>query len=417
VAISQEGSVDEDLTTRNAATSKHFHRLVSWNVDVLERILKHILAKRQAAGKKSQYLPIIRGQEGKTVVDEVVEVIEFPPYDAFSTPEKLDTGSITLTVPVRAQLYEYVSHVCSQFRDNAFHCLDRSTQVSMSARKLMQRITTTQHQNARDKPKEVYEETYGLSDDPLSHFAIVFAALVCDMDHGGVSNSQLVRENNELAKKYKGRCIWEQHAVDIAWNQLMQPEFEELRECICADETELNHFRQCVVNAVMATDFMDEQLLEIRRSRWEQAYGNSTNAKKKNLNLKATIVIKLTMQASDAFHAISHWELFVKWSERHFMELYAAFKAGRLPADPSVYWYKSELMLFDQHVIPLCQKMQKTQVFGPSADEFLAFATTNRDLWSSKGPMLVQSFVDRYHGKKEKRSQAERISQRLSLST
>lgn len=414
LAVSKEGSGDEDIAA-HAATSKQFSRMVTWNVDVLSRILKHILAKRQAAGKKNQYLPVLRCPEGKTIVDEVVEAIDFPPYDAFSTKEKLDVGAVTLSVPVQAQLQEYVSHICSLFQENAFHCLDRSTQVSMSARKLVQRVTTSQHQNASDKPKEVYEETFGLSDDPLAQFAMVFSALIHDIDRtGGVSNGQLVQENSALAKKYNGRCIWEQHAVDLAWNQLMQPEFEDLRECICSDEAELKHFRQCVVNSVLGTNFIDEQLLEIRKGCWEKAYGEKTDTKKKNLNLKASIVLKLTMQAADSFHALQHWQLFQKWSERHFFELYSAFKEGRIEADPSVFWYKSEMMFFDEHVIPLCKKMQKCGVFGPSANEFLAFATTNRDLWSSKGADLVKSFVNKYDGKKSKAD--KRISQRQSLS-
>lgn len=414
LATAKQGDGDEDITTRDAATSKQFARMVTWNVEVLSRILKQILAKRQASGKKNQYLPVLRCQEGKTISDEVVEAITFPPFDAFSTSEKLDVNSVSLPVPVQAQLHEYVSHICSLFRDNSFHCLDRSTQVSMSARKLVQRVTTSQHHSI-DKPKEVYEETFGLSDDPLAQFSMVFAALIRDIDRvGGVSNSQLANENHELSKKYNGRCVWEQHAIDLAWSQLMQPEFEDLRECICADELELKHFRQCVINSVLATDFMDKQLLELRKGRWEKAYGEGVDKTKNNLDLKASIVLKLTMQASDSFHALQHWQLFQKWSERHFLELYGAFKTGRIHVDPSIFWYKSELMFFDEHVIPLCKKMERSGVFGTSANEFLAFATTNRDLWSSKGATLVQSFVYKYHGKTSRVNR--RISQRLSLS-
>ncbi|KAG7361591.1 3'5'-cyclic nucleotide phosphodiesterase [Nitzschia inconspicua] len=412
--VSKEGDGDDDIATRDAAKSTQFSRMVTWNVDVLSRILKEIQAKRQAAGKKNQYLPVLRSPEGKTIADEVVEAIAIPPYDAFSTKEKLDVGSVTLSVPVQDQLHEYVCHICSLFRDNWFHCLDRSTQVSMSAKKLVQRVTTSQNHTSSGKPKEIYEETFGLSDDPLAQFALVFAALIHDIDRvGGVSNAQLVRENSELAKKYHDRCVWEQHAVDLAWNQLMQPEFEDLRECICADEDELKHFRQCVINAVLGTDFTDHQLLELRKGRWERAFGEKVD-KKNLLDLKASIVLKLTMQASDSFHALQHWQLFQKWSERHFFELYEAFEAGRIEADPSVYWYKSEMMFFDDHVIPLCKKMQKVSVFGPSADDALAFATTNRDLWATKGADLVQSFVSKYHGKKSRGTRT--ISQRLSLS-
>lgn len=34
----------------------------------------------------------------------------------------------------------------------------------------------------------------GISSDPLSQFAVVFGALIHDVDHVGVSNAQLIKE-------------------------------------------------------------------------------------------------------------------------------------------------------------------------------------------------------------------------------
>jgi hypothetical protein len=81
-----------------------------------------------------------------------------------------------------------------------------------------------------------------------------------------------------------------------------------------------------------------------------------------------------------------------------------------------VYWYKSELLALEEHVIPLCKQMKELGVFGTSADEFLAFATTNRNHWSAKGADLVKAMLDKYHGKADEKSRAERIAQRQSLS-
>jgi hypothetical protein len=98
------------------------------------------------------------------------------------------------------------------------------------------------------------------------------------------------------------------------------------------------------------------------------------------MDLKATsIAIVLLWQAADAFHALQHWQMYQKWNERQFFEVYAAFDTGRLQQDPSVYWYKSELRFLEEHVIPLCKQMQELGVFGTSADESLAFATSSRD--------------------------------------
>jgi hypothetical protein len=44
--------------------------------------------------------------------------------------------------------------------------------------------------------------------------------------------------------------------IDIAWDLLMQDTFRDLRHAICATDRELRQFRQLVVNAVMATEYV-----------------------------------------------------------------------------------------------------------------------------------------------------------------
>ena len=87
---------------------------------------------------------------------------------------------------------------------------------------------------------------YGITSDPLIQFACVYSALIHGVCHPGVPNMQLVEENAELARVYKGKCITEQNAVDVAWNLLLQEHFSELRATICATEAEMSRFRQLV---------------------------------------------------------------------------------------------------------------------------------------------------------------------------
>ena len=53
--------------------------------------------------------------------------------------------------------------------------------------------------------------------DPLSEFAIVFAALIHDVGHEGVPNFVLAKQNPTLDAAYKGKSIAEQNSVDVAW--------------------------------------------------------------------------------------------------------------------------------------------------------------------------------------------------------
>ena len=190
----------------------------------------------------------------------------------------------------------------------------------------------------------------------------------------------------------------------------MDPSYSELQKAIYANEEELKRFRQIVINAVLAPNSDDDQLKEMEQKRSAAIKDSS------DLNLKATAAISLLMQASEAFHTISHWQMYQKWNERSFFELYQAFESGRTKEDPSADWFQKSLQYFDDHVIPLCKDMQALGVFGKCADECAAFAATNRDLWSVKGEKISQNLLSKYKGEEEKNARAQRISQRQSLS-
>lgn len=283
-AISKEGK-DEEATTKDAAASKHLQRLVDWNNEVLEQYLRQIIAKREASGKQCQeVVPVIKTEEGKTFLDELPDVIVFPEFDEASSPDKLKPGEVKLSLPVASQLKEYVAHVCSQFQNNSFHCLDRASYVSMTAKKLLTRLIL---ESSGLPPEEKHKATFGIVSDPLSQFALVFAALIAGMGF-------MEEGSDELSAKYNKRCVWLQNSLDLAWNQLMQPEFEDLRAAICADEDELKHFRQILVKAVLATDYMDNELEERRKIRWDKAFGDASD----DMNLKGTIAVVLLLQVS-----------------------------------------------------------------------------------------------------------------------
>lgn len=51
-----------------------------------------------------------------------------------------------------------------------------------------------------------------------------------------------------MASVYKKRSVAEQKSFDVAWDILMEPSFDALRQCICSDDKELKRFRQLVIN-------------------------------------------------------------------------------------------------------------------------------------------------------------------------
>ena len=177
-----------------------------------------------------------------------------------------------------------------------------------------------------DKQQQKHDHTYGITSDPLTQFACMFSALIHDAEHDGVPNAQLVKEATPLAFRYKNQSVAEQNSVDVGWNLLMEPRFQDLRNAIYSSEAEMIHFRKLVVNCVMATDICDKQLKELRNKRWERAFSAKTNNLAEltpasdirtilddDVNLKATIVIEHLLQASDVSHTMQHFNVFRKW--------------------------------------------------------------------------------------------------------
>lgn len=392
-------------------------RLVKWNVEMLKQLLKQILAKRKALA-----LPTVKGillqDFNGDIYDEVTEAIEMPEFDASVSADKLDIGLIDLDEAVVNQLQAYVEEIASKFSKNSFG-VDHESQVCMSIRKMLTRITTVLASDQTElAAADLDDRTFGVSSDPLSQFAVVFAGLIHHVDDPGIPNSQLVAEEHPLAERYKNRCIFEQHSVSVAWELLMQPKYEDLRAAIFSDEAEAKRFRQILVNCILSTNFTDEHLVKLRKERWELAFlRNRKQDSTETRNRRATILLELLMQAADVFHATSSWQLYQRWNERQFMQVYKAFKSGRLMQNPCVFWYKSELLFFDEHVVPIVRQMSECGVFEQStADQYLGFTLSNRQQWAAKGGDHVASMMARYHGVEIAKSRARKAYRRMSLS-
>jgi len=331
-------------------------RLVDWNVDQLHSLIQRVVSQRRA------------GQPN---------------------------ANVKLSPTIRTQLHDYVSKIESLYRDIPFHNFEHASHVSMSVNKLMKRIVDQEGPHAK-----VRQTTFGLSEDPLAHFAVVFSALIADVDHRGVPNEQLVKERDGLAIRYKNKSVAEQNSIKLAWETLKEDGYEDLREAIYEEEAERYRFRQLVANAVMATDIKEPKLQAVRKKRWNSVFrasSNDTEAGEEELeDRKAKLVIEHIMQAGNVAHTMQHWSIFLKWNECLYLEMYQAFKNGRADEDPSVYWYEDELRFFDNHVLPVAKKLKECGVFGgDSADEYLTLAEQNRKEWEMKGKDICKARMEK----------------------
>lgn len=103
-------------------SSNKTQRLIDWNVDVLQGLLKAIVARREAStvkkGKKSTVVNenIFQPADGETVLDEVSEIIELPEFNVAKKQE--DPESVVLPREVVMQLQDFVTCIADLYHEN-----------------------------------------------------------------------------------------------------------------------------------------------------------------------------------------------------------------------------------------------------------------------------------------------------------
>eukprot|EP00980_Cylindrotheca_fusiformis_P002318 scaffold541_cov138-Cylindrotheca_fusiformis.AAC.1 len=396
----------DDHFLNDIGTMTKTERLVEWNVEVLTSLLQQIIASRgdfvdaNIACLKEKEATIGKGD---TVLEEFVPIIQLKRFDASDLSKRLEATSIDIGEEAKTQLRKFLTKVASMYQDNPFHNFEHASHVTASVKKLGTRIVNVDDRNGLTTPKDdvnlvdMAGHSYGITSDPLTQFSVVFSAIIHDLDHPGVPNAQLVKENTRSAQIFK-KSVAEQNSVELAWGLLMGKEYEALRACIYNSEDDLRRFRQLVVNSVMATDIVDKELQALRKARWETAFAHNPihDASLTSDDCKATIVIEHLIQASDVVHTMQHWHIYRAWNEKFFMECYAAYQSGRADSDPSENWYKGEIGFFDFYVIPLAKKLESCGVFGVSSREYLSYAQSNRDEWVREGERLVKEYLAKY---------------------
>lgn len=387
-------------------------RLIEWSIDVLGCLLTRIVEHRpiKDAGNsahlkppssssktslrrksQSRYLPP-SVSVGAPIIDEVIEIIDFPIYRE-STREHKDPVSVKIEDAVFEQLCSLVNEIGTGYKDNPFHNFEHASQVALSTVKLISRINGPDYNETFLDESDSSAHHYG----PLTQFAWVFAALVHDIDHSGLTNRQLIEEGAPIAQTYNGKSVAEQNSINVAWAIFMQSKYSKLRETLCPTKREMQHFRQLVINSIIATDIFDKDLTQNRNDRWKRAFQSDVNSPTESLHSmnyrKATLVVEVVIQASDVSHTMQHWHIYRKWNERLFEEMHMAYLQGCADESPSVSWYKNELSFFDFYIIPLAKKLKESGVLGVLSEELLDFAQRNRAEWETRGKGIVEEML------------------------
>ena len=210
----------KDLVRFNTGNSKvpKTQRFIDWQVELLTGMLKQLIDFREAVRLSggSEYFPSDDDEEVEpistetTLMDEVTESLTIPQIDHdVLTRARATEVSVELSHAATTQLRDYVTTICGLYKPNKFHNFEHANHVTASVAKLLSRVKEPDHLYDHDgafaTASDLHHYTYGITSDPLTQFAVVFSALIHDVDHPGVGNPQLSKEKPYLGVLYNNQ--------------------------------------------------------------------------------------------------------------------------------------------------------------------------------------------------------------------
>ena len=173
----------------------------------------------------------------------------------------------------------------------------------------------------------------------------------------------------------------------------MKPRYEKLRSCIYENNVERKSFRSILVNAVMATDISNRELLQMRSDKWARVFPVNCNETPRESNSRiherATALLETIIQVANVSHTMQDWTIYRRWNEKLFAEMQLAYGSGRA-LEPSVHWYRGELAFYDHYVLPLAKRLEESGIYS---NQYSKLALKNRSEWESTGIAVVETMV------------------------
>ena len=196
------------------------------------------------------------------------------------------TPSLTLQLEtyVTCMLYGYVNEL-------PFHNYQHAYHVCVSANKFIESILIS---SGNGNPSQ---NAFGLGSNPLSLLALIFAALVHDVGHTGVSNFQRAKDDQPLAEKHQDPSLHEHHSLHIAFDELLKDEYSELRKVMFKEPSDYETFRQLVFDAVLSTDIANPARAEEAKLKYFDAFpmAGSKEGPAEEINRRSSIASNISM--------------------------------------------------------------------------------------------------------------------------
>ncbi|KAG5461394.1 MAG: hypothetical protein BJ554DRAFT_6421, partial [Olpidium bornovanus] len=137
----------------------------------------------------------------------------------------------------------------------------------------------------------------------LDLLALYFAAIVHDLDHGGVNNTFLVNSSDPKALLYNDRSVLENHHVATAFAILQQDKCNFLSHM---NRTDYASFRELVIDLVLATDLTQHFSVV---SSFKNKVSVAASYNPESVREDSALCWKMIMKCGDVSNPSKEWSL------------------------------------------------------------------------------------------------------------
>ena len=170
-----------------------------------------------------------------------------------------------------SELRQFIKTILEHYNAVDYHSSEHALHVTLNSSKFIAFLMKPDESTTRI--------SYGIQSSAMMQFAFIFAALIHDVQHLGVTNYALTEEEHELAILYSDQSMLEQQSLTVAFREFLKPCYSNLRTLLFSPDYSANYnkFRRLAVDLVLCTDTASPERMQLTRSKFLAAFGEDND--------------------------------------------------------------------------------------------------------------------------------------------
>lgn len=228
--------------------------------------------------------------------------------------------------------------------------------------------------------------------DEVEKLAILYAALIHDVEHLGVTNMALINKRHELAKKYHNQSVAEMNSLSIGLGVLERKNFDLVAQLSPENQRKFSDF---VIDLVLSTDIADFYKKQLLFLKLRDQYDEETGRLRIDNNAGKLALLMLILRSSDVGSSMQSLPTSHIWVRNYYLEVKLASMRGDGRYFDDDAFFTEQIKYIEGHSMKLIDHLANT---GRIDQEFIHLLRDNcnnnqRD-WIRGGREMLAEWAD-----------------------